>query len=342
VTGPLPERVLPIRVPVVPGESLDSWLEALARRNSVSIRRLVAALGWRVPNTPGGLVAGVPGGVLRRIERQAGLRPGLLDDAVLDRYLPLGPVRRSGSRFCPRCLAESGGRWLLAWRLPWVFACTRHQALLQDTCPGCGRAPREYAGVAGLNPPGTCVNSITRGRCCGTDLAAVAPQPVTPDDRALRAQQWTGGLLTATAHAGDQATSPTQVLTDLDVVAGWLLRQSPGRSSRPEPGTRGTSRAQPPAARDQPGRLPPASAALTATLAARAMTLLAGEDGDAITAIRPLLRHQPGRGPVRPAGLTPQQWKRLSGPARGRFLRALDPGMTAADRLRHRSGTHPS
>jgi hypothetical protein len=45
----------------------------------------------------------------------------------------------TGSRYCPRCLAANGGRWMLAWRIPWTFACTSCQVLLADTCPGCGR-----------------------------------------------------------------------------------------------------------------------------------------------------------------------------------------------------------
>lgn len=316
---PPPERALPIRVPVVAGESLDSWLEALARRNGMSISRLLPALRWRVPNTPGGLVLKVPGGVLRRMERQAGLAPGRLDDAVLDRFLPLGPVRRRGTRYCPACLARPGGRWLLAWRLPWVFACTRHRMLLCDSCPGCGRVPREYAGAAGLNPAGRCANSITPGRCCGADLTAVPARRLAPGGRPLAAQQWINALLTPAAR-GDPAISPAQALNDLGIVAGWLARLPPGRGlARPEPDAR--------------------AAAGAAALAAQAMTLLTSEDQDAITAIRPLLHPEPGHRPVRPAGLTSHQWKRLSSPARGRFLRALDPSLSAADRLRHYSAT---
>jgi TniQ len=151
-----PGRTLPLRVPIVPGEALDSWLEALARRHQVRVGTLTAALGWPVPATPGGLVAGIPAQVLRRLEHLAGLPARRLDVAVLDRHLPPGPVRRRGSRYCPSCLAERDGRWLLAWRLGWTFACTTHRVLLCDTCPGCGQAPRGRSGRAGLNPPGTC------------------------------------------------------------------------------------------------------------------------------------------------------------------------------------------
>ena len=57
----VPARTLPLRVPIVPGEALDSWLEALARRHQVTVGMLTTALGWPVPATPGGLVAGVSG-----------------------------------------------------------------------------------------------------------------------------------------------------------------------------------------------------------------------------------------------------------------------------------------
>ena len=157
-----PGRRLPLRVQPVPGEALDSWLEALARRNQVTVGTLTAALGWPFPASPAGLVTGVPPQVLRRIEDQAGLPPGRLDVAVLDRYLPLGPARRHGSWYCPSCLAEQDGRWLLAWRLGWVFACTADRVLLCDTCPACGQVPRGGAGRAGLNPPGTCADTIKR------------------------------------------------------------------------------------------------------------------------------------------------------------------------------------
>ena len=47
-----PARTLPLRVPIVPGEALDSWLEALARRHQVTVGTLVTALGWHMPGQP--------------------------------------------------------------------------------------------------------------------------------------------------------------------------------------------------------------------------------------------------------------------------------------------------
>ena len=58
---------------------------------------------------------------------------------------PMVPVCLSPprSRFCPACLAETGGRWQLWWRRRWAFACPIHQCLLADTCPCCDRWQRD-------------------------------------------------------------------------------------------------------------------------------------------------------------------------------------------------------
>jgi len=337
-----PGRTLPLRVPIVPGEALDSWLEALARRNQVTVGTLAAALGCPVPATPGGLVAGIPGQVLRRIEDQAGLPAGRLDDAVLDRYLPLGPTRRRGSRYCPSCLAERDGRWLLAWRLSWVFACTAHGVLLCDTCPACGQAPRGRAGRAGLNPPGSCANTIKRNNCCGADLRQVTPSPLAPGHPALAAQHWTSALLDGTGPGGNGA-SPQNVLSDLGIVGSWVLRRAPaGQFAGFGPQALAAWREpnqQSPAARRQPSRFPPASAALTTALAATAMTMLTGSDEQAIEQIRALLPPRAGPRQARPAGLPAPRWQQLSAAARGRFLRALDPDLRPAERIRYRTST---
>jgi hypothetical protein len=343
VSPPSPARTLPLRVPVIPGEAMDSWLEALARRNQITVRKLVAALGWQVPNAPGGLAAGIPDTELRRIEYQAGLPAGRLDDAVLDRYLPLGVVRRRGSRYCPSCLAGRDGRWLLAWRLPWVFACTTHRVLLRDTCPACGQAPRVYTGPAGLNPPGTCASSIARDKCCAADLRESIPQRLAPGSRMMAAQRWIDSLLNpADGNKDGQAPAPV-VLSDLGTAASWVLRNAPA-SHFAGFGAEALAawcqwHEQPPATRDQPRRSPPASAVLTAALAATSMSVLDGDDAQAAGRIRVLLPPARGRRQPRPAGLPSQHWKQLSEPARGRFLRALDPDLGPAERLRYRTGT---
>ena len=86
MTAQADPRELPIRVPIITGESLHSWIEALAARYRMAVRELLPALGIAAPRTPYGLILGVDTQALRSLEWQAGLPAGRLDDAVLDRF----------------------------------------------------------------------------------------------------------------------------------------------------------------------------------------------------------------------------------------------------------------
>ena len=65
MTGDPTARALPLRAPVLDGECLDSWLEALARRNGISISVLLPAFGWKAPSSAARLSLGVALPVLR-------------------------------------------------------------------------------------------------------------------------------------------------------------------------------------------------------------------------------------------------------------------------------------
>lgn len=200
MTWQAPERTLPIRVPITPGESLDSWLETLARRNGMTVRELLRVLGWPLPRTRFSLVQNIPAETLRSIERQSGLPSGRLDEAVLDQFLHLGWARDSGSQYCPRCLSERGGRWPLAWRLSWVFACSQHNVLLLGTCPACGHAPRQSAAATTRrHDPAACPNPTGRGSYCGADLRTDNAPRLTPDDPLLATQRWIDALVSGQA-----------------------------------------------------------------------------------------------------------------------------------------------
>jgi hypothetical protein len=202
-------RMLPIRVPVADGESIDSWLEAVARRNQLSVARLLAGMGVPVTCGPHHLTCAAPAPLLRQLEQQAGLETGRLTSATLIPLLPPVPpgkrplarsawfIRASGAWYCPACLDEQDGQWPLAWYLPWVFACTRHQALLAAACPGCGRPPRASVSAAGLNPVGCCPQPAARGRCCGTDLRTAPASPLPAGHPLLDGQQQITALLAA-------------------------------------------------------------------------------------------------------------------------------------------------
>jgi hypothetical protein len=337
MTATAPGRALPLRVPITGGESLDSWLEALARRNGISIRTLLPAFGWRPPAAAIGLSLAIPDQILRRIERQTGLSARQLDHMVLDRYLVLGGVRREGSRYCPQCLAGHDGRWQLTWRLPWVFACTAHRLLLHDRCPACRRPARGNLGPAGLNPAGCCPQPTGPGTRCGADLREVSR--CEANRRMLDAQQQISSLLAAGTATAQAAAAGT--LADLTITAAWLLRQAPGHHVAGFGSQAGTAwqdwHQQPPGRRSQP---PYGSAALAGALAALALPVTApADDGEGIRQIRSWLPAGAHRGTPRPPGMTPRQWHRLSATAQGRFLRALDPQLSPRDRIRYRSGT---
>ena len=131
-------RTLPILLQPVPGEALDSWLEALACRLDSPLGDVLADLGLPVrPNRRGAGLLDIPWEwtVLLRpaeaatIARATGLasrqimgmtlahydqRAVLIDSA--QRRVNRGQLwgRARGSRYCPDCLAVTGSRWQLS------------------------------------------------------------------------------------------------------------------------------------------------------------------------------------------------------------------------------------
>lgn len=185
---PSPDTI-PIRLAPIAGEAMDSWLEAYAHRLHSTVSELLALADIPVPGR--GAMAGSPWTARRHPEHFAALAavsglavevldamsPAYYEGTLLtisqshqergrSRWWPPG----NGSRFCPRCLQETGGRWLLEWRLPWVFACLKHSCVLVDACPGCGHRPRRRW----FFPRG---HSETLGTCRSR---IATPEPVQP------------------------------------------------------------------------------------------------------------------------------------------------------------------
>ncbi|WP_159025118.1 DUF6221 family protein [Streptomyces sp. MUSC 125] len=148
-----------------PGESLLSWVDAIAHDNRVNRMQALRLAGFVRPNSPGNRPPTHFGSHLasdnaERVFSATGLPPEQLHQMTLLSYAggvlppapdpPLTPQRVSSwlarhrialptnSRACPACLRENGGRWLLRWRLVWSFACVRHRVYLLGTCRGCG------------------------------------------------------------------------------------------------------------------------------------------------------------------------------------------------------------
>lgn len=306
-------RTLPLRLPVADGESFDSWLEALARDYRTTPRVMMGLLGVDGAQQAVNTLAGRTGRAQwRRAEAAAGLTPGRLVLAA-----DLGgavALRGGGSRYCPKCLAASGGRWPAAWRSNWAVACLPHRTLLLESCPACRRPPRvRPAGGDAPVPAATCPLLVgTPARRCGADFTAPAASPAP--EFALDVQRWLDEL----SRRNDEAA-----FADLLIVVGWLQRYLLRADPLP-PGRRQRS-------------LQAMDTATTARVLTRAKTMLAGGDETAIGAMRELIDQFGATKRLTPPGLSHWNWTRLSPLVVNRYLRAADEDMNTADRLRHRS-----
>jgi hypothetical protein len=355
-----PQRTLPLLVRPLPGEPFDSWLLAYAHRLGTPAGELLSVLGLRPHTFILDHTILLHPDETAHTARLTGLSTAQLDAMTLRPFdghmIALEAKRRavtrsvwwgrgSGSRFCPQCLTEREGRWLLRWRLSWAFACTRHHSLLRDHCPRCGGIPRYKTLPAGCDSvPGVCVLNRAPGTPCGADLRDAQPRPLATDDPLLAAQRWIDTTIDAVENERiDQLPSrPDTVCTDLRAVGGWLLRQG-----EPEDfDAFGTDIANAWHAAQKrykehgirPSQFPPTDAALMGALVARIQCLITGEPEAAVAQIRSLLVRSPGRPDVCPPGLS-QQWLRLSATTRGLFLRAGDPDRGNVDRLRFKTCT---
>jgi transposase-like protein len=221
---------------------LDSWLEATATRYCAPLGDIIRAVGITSRRTY------VPGWLLRlddeerqRITHTTGLDEAAIAAMTLAHYdgtaleidlahhcvnraFPFGC--RSWSRYCPECLAESGGRWQLHWRLGWTFACTRHCCLLADYCPRCGRRQRKtHHGYKTVPLLGHCGG--TAGSPCGADLTATPVSPLPDHHPVIEAQKTLFEIIGEDRSAfglyARQPCSAREALTDIKVLASRIL-----------------------------------------------------------------------------------------------------------------------
>lgn len=239
-------RTIPLRLPPAPGESLDSWLWAYADRLRATPSELLKALG-------------IPGRAYRDytvrlfpaeaedISWAAAVDPQILHSMTLTRYdrraivlvdgqrrisrFELMP-RVTGTRYCHKCLKETGGRWQLSWRLSWSFVCLKHRCLLADRCPVCGAVPHSYRGIGSAVPPQQCnarISGEPRRVRCRADLSCAKTPTLRVGSRVLAAQLWINDLIEA-QEPGDAAARA--ILADLATVSGRILAQARPESVR--------------------------------------------------------------------------------------------------------------
>lgn len=371
-------RTFPIRLSPLPGEALDSWLEALAFRMNVRLGDVLNALsltsgdsGGEGPVSPDWTIA-LREDEAARIAAATGTTAEQLHGMTLmsfdGRVLRVDPVKRQvnrhtlwgrgrGSRFCPECLAGTGGRWLLTWRLGWSFACLAHQRLLADCCPACGRVQREQSfsrsaqpvpGRCGTRPSRTGDRAVPAG--CGQDLALTDTLRLPDGHPVLAAQR----LILETIESGTSSfgvykalPQPSMaVLSDLKAVGGriltdlraddltqWVPPDLTDAHLHPEHG--GGKRRD---ALSRPGFMAPARAASTAVSVISAIRIL-GQPGvqTAGTLMRGLteaIREEFWQ----VSATSIRSWGRGISPVlEGAYLAALSASLRPSDQLRHRT-----
>jgi TniQ len=270
MTNPEPARRLPFAPRPAAEETLPSYLQRLAHELDASLATILHGTGLTesIPRLfPDAYGAVLPGQQTKAFANACNLERSDVEQMLLSRLD--GPVRlasfarsngsgcgilsrdwtdadrfhicalcTAGSAFCPSCLAENGGAWRLNWKLPWSFACTKHQLLLVDRCPRCDSrsspADRGEAGGSGIlndsPPPGLCPRRLppdyddhVPGSRCEGDLTVAPHVPLERHKGLLAIQVRLNRLL----H-GEQATvaaipvSTSDFFTDLRAVAAIL------------------------------------------------------------------------------------------------------------------------
>lgn len=147
-----------MRVEPWPGESLQSWVEQLARRYNVKVAQMGAHLG--LPALPPDQWSlGLTKDQIDQVSVVAGVNPAGVETMTLAPWMERWAGPGGGgmhpdapSKHCGRCLIDNGGRWLLSWRLPMQQVCQRHQVLLRRGCGYCGRPIRGLKGDSSQAP----------------------------------------------------------------------------------------------------------------------------------------------------------------------------------------------
>ncbi|WP_392872750.1 TniQ family protein [Streptomyces sp. LN499] len=153
----------------LPEESLPGFLLRLSYRLERAPRHVGErlGLGQRHSNIPYPHLRALPDELRKHFSITAGLSDQEAKDLTLEGFAETYPALRKlrndsrigataqanwammpSSRYCPDCLRGDnspiqkalGGAWQLHWHLPVVFACTRHDRLLEHACPSCNLA----------------------------------------------------------------------------------------------------------------------------------------------------------------------------------------------------------
>lgn len=371
-------RTLPLRVIPLPGESLESWLQALAHRHLAQWGDLLSAL-LQLPDRsegPSPLVrfshrlavsvtddeaasiadaTGVPAADIHAMTlcHYAGRAIGI--DRITGRYKPFPWGRVRGSRYCPQCLADTEGRWQLSWRLGWTFVCEKHQCLLLDRCPQCQQVQRFRPTPTALIPKlGTCTgaalpNDAHPRPSCTALLSDQRTRTLAHEHPAIHAQHRINDIIEQSiADFGVYRTSPQRgeaALTDIRSLARRILSEpeAPALNQLVPADIVSAHRAvrrSRTAARQPPGAQAPTDACTAAAGVIGALAILDCENVEvAADRLRLLMSGVRDHGTVIVAGTLTREPK--TPVLRAIELSALSAGMGAARQLNYRVGASP-
>lgn len=358
MSGWWPQR-LPITVTPEPGEALDSWLEAYARRLSVTNHVFLSFIGLGGAN-PASMVQQLTREQADVLHQVSGVSGQALTAMTLQpfegltvhfrasrRGLARPPAWRfhgSSSRYCPMCLAQTAGRWPLAWRQPWSFACTVHRCLLLERCPACQQTVRAHGiSVGGPTRPAGCTrgryhaHSSGRSRIpCGFCLAEAPVVSLPPDGLLLAAQQHTDVLLREVTIRPDAAR---QRLQDLYAL-GW--RALAGTARYPQAAPPVVSQVLAEIGDEIGGRVPAQTNAQEATDVrsigvGTTLAYLAAPDPRPVepALLDWILDVDQQLGPPTSPATRAHRWKTASSRLTGQVLARLDPDLRFLSRMRY-------
>lgn len=184
-------------------ESLDSWLQYLARLLECSPSTLLRAAGIHTRIT-GNLIRGVEDSFANLLSVATGVPTETIHLATLGRYDGLiadggvdPKLTTSTAAYCPTCLLENSGRWRLGWHATSSMVCTIHNVLLVDRCPECGCLANP---LTQRIAPSSSANRARNRPCIGgclERLIETTPIYVDPDSQIIRSQQWIDNLLSS-------------------------------------------------------------------------------------------------------------------------------------------------
>jgi len=190
-----------IPVPILPDESISSWLARAALRQGCDPLTLTGSIwpGWRVWTLD--IDRGIPHDRMPAILKASGLTANDFENIALRQdaeriagcvlaetiawpwILALGSrnrKRRGGQQYCPVCLQEDAKPYFRKkWRFAWYVGCEQHLTKLVDRCCECG-APVEPHRLSAED------GHIAKCARCKTELYKASPQSIPNSALALQ------------------------------------------------------------------------------------------------------------------------------------------------------------